>query len=421
MRIIIVNYRFFISGGPERYMFNIIELLKKNGHEVVPFSVKHNKNMPSEYEEKYFLEPVGSGDEVYGHEYRRNYKTVSRVFNRMVYSAEAKRKIKALIRDFKPDLIYVLQFQNKMSCSVIEGAYEMKVPVVQRISDFAHICIDNIFYQYQQKKVCERCLHGSKLNAIKYKCANDSYVNSAIKVLALKVQDWLNIRQKISAYIIPSKFTVEKFMEFGVPETKITHIPTFFSSEYSPKKINYEDYFLYVGRIDPDKGLLTLVNAFIDTPYRLIVVGSSGVGYDTFLKNYIADKSHNITFTGQLQFKDMIPYLENCLCTVCPSEWYDNFPNAVLESYAFKKAVIASCIGSLKDLVTNNETGLHFEPANTNELRRRVEYMFTNKAKAIQMGEKAFEKLNIEYSPEFHYKKLLEVFNNTVNVQGISN
>ena len=34
MRILIVNYRYFISGGPEKYMFNIKKMLEDNGHEV---------------------------------------------------------------------------------------------------------------------------------------------------------------------------------------------------------------------------------------------------------------------------------------------------------------------------------------------------------------------------------------------------
>ena len=40
MNIIIANYRYFISGGPERYMFNITDALKENGHNIIPFSVK---------------------------------------------------------------------------------------------------------------------------------------------------------------------------------------------------------------------------------------------------------------------------------------------------------------------------------------------------------------------------------------------
>lgn len=43
MKIALVNYRYFISGGPERYYFNIKEVLERHGHTVVPFSIKGPK------------------------------------------------------------------------------------------------------------------------------------------------------------------------------------------------------------------------------------------------------------------------------------------------------------------------------------------------------------------------------------------
>ena len=70
LKIILVNHRYFISGGPERYMFNIKEGLESQGHMVVPFTVKHNLNKSSDFE-SYFLDKIGSGNEVYYKEHKR--------------------------------------------------------------------------------------------------------------------------------------------------------------------------------------------------------------------------------------------------------------------------------------------------------------------------------------------------------------
>ena len=64
MKIVLVNYRYFFAGGPERYLFNIKQLLEDAGHEIIPFSVKHKQNVATPYE-KYFLSPIGNGDEIY--------------------------------------------------------------------------------------------------------------------------------------------------------------------------------------------------------------------------------------------------------------------------------------------------------------------------------------------------------------------
>ncbi|NJO24770.1 MAG: glycosyltransferase family 4 protein [Bacteroidia bacterium] len=415
MKIIIVNYRYFISGGPERYLFNIKEIFEQHGHTVIPFSVKHNKNLETEYEE-YFMKPIGKGDEVFANEYEKTSpKTVFTVLGRMWYSFEAKNKLKRLINKVKPDLVYVLHFQNKMSASVIDAAYGMNVPVVQRISDFGHICVNNSFFINQKNEVCERCLHGSRINAIRFRCVHNSYFESLAKVIALKIQDLRKTVRKISAFVIPADFTSKKFIEFGVPQHKIHCIPTFYNgADKEMKEIGYGDYFLYVGRVDREKGMMTMIKAFENTSYKLIIIGSSKDGYDEYLKSYLADKKHHISFLGKLDFNDIKPYLQTCLCTLCPSLCYDNLPNSVLESYAYEKGVIASRLGPLIDQIEDNGTGLHFEAGNHLDLQAKARFIFENREKALCFGKKGKEKLLAEYSETFHYQKLIQLFDTLI-------
>lgn len=411
MKIVIVNYRYFISGGPERYLFNITDTLERNGHTVVPFSIAHNKNRPSPYS-AWFMKPLGSGNEVFANEYKRSSpRTVITALSRMLYSFEAKRKLKALIRAEKPDVVYVLYYQNKMSCSVIDAAWEMKVPVVVRISDFGQICPNNVFYIYQQNTVCERCLHGTRLNAVKYKCVGGSYMQSFMKALALKIQDIRRTRKKTAAYVIPAAFTAEKFLEYGVPGEKINVIPTFFNaSNKEDVPVSYGDFFLYVGRIDPDKGILTMVKAFVGSPYKLVIIGSSIKGYDQEIRDFLKDKPHHISFLGHLDFSEIRVYLETCLCTVSPSECYDNMPNAVLESYAHKKAVIASGIGAMIDLVPDKGTGLQFRVADPEDLRSKLAYMHTHPEAAKEMGSRGYDMLHTDFAEQLHYERLINLF-----------
>ena len=221
MKIIIVNYRFFISGGPERYLFNIIKLLQKKGHAVIPFSIKHSKNVYTEYD-NYFLDAVGDGTEVYAKDYKKtNLDTIKKIMSRMVYSVEAKQKLEILIEKEKPDLIYVLHYQNKISSSIFDAAAKFKIPVVHRISDFGQICANSFLYRPKQQEVCERCITGSKLNAVRFKCVQNSYVYSAIKISALIVaENYVQIYSKISAFVIPSSFTLQKLSEYGIKKSR---------------------------------------------------------------------------------------------------------------------------------------------------------------------------------------------------------
>lgn len=158
-----------------------------------------------------------------------------------------------------------------------------------------------------------------------------------------------------------------------------------------------------------------MVKAFEGTDYKLVIIGSSSDSYDDFIKQYLADRKNNITFLGKLDFPEIKKYLQSCLCTICPSECYDNMPNTVLESYGYRKTVIASRLGALIDLVPENETGLNFTAGDHLDLRSKMEYLFANKDEAIRMGEKAKDKLLVEYSENLHYERLIHLFKSVSN------
>ncbi len=417
MKIIIVNYRYFVSGGPERYLFNVMDLLEKNGHEVIPFSVKNKLNKPSSYD-SYFIDPVGDADEVYFSEYKKtDVRTIIRSFSRMFYSFEAKKKLDTLIKAVNPDLIYVLHYQNKISASIFDAAKNNKVPVIHRISDFGQICANALFYRPIQKDICERCLTGTKFNAVKNKCVHDSYIYSSIKAASLKFQEMIGITKKVQAFVVPSKFTLEKLHLHGFPMKQLVHIPSFFNFEFINKslQVSYEPFALYIGRIEPEKGLMSLVKAFENTAYNLKIIGFSNTGFEEELKDYLKDKKHDIEFLGKKGFDEIQSYLSKCAFTLVPSEWYDNFPNTLLESFAFRKAAIATNTGSLKELVIDNETGLLFKLKDVEDLRSKIKYLFENPGINKQLGENAFDKLNKEYSSTEHYKKLMGLFKKVVD------
>lgn len=415
LKIILINYRYFISGGPERYLFNIKELLQKQGHEVIPFSVKHKLNLSCKYE-KYFVSPIGKGDVTYFSESNKvNIKEIWKFLSRMFYSFEAKRKFKRLILDIKPDIVYVLHYQNKLSPSFISIAKKFNLPVVQRISDFGHICANQLFYNYKLNSICELCLNGNKFNAIKYRCVYDSAIYSFVKVLALKFHELLGITKQINAFVVPSKFTISKLIAYGIPESKLFHIPTFYSisgsgGEAINSKINYGDFALYVGRIEEEKGILTLVKAFENTNMTLKIIGYSSRDYDLKVKEYLSGKNHRIEFLGKLSFPEVKEYLSECAFTVCPSECYDNFPNTVIESYAFGKPVVCTNLGSLKEMVEHERTGLLYEPFDHIQLRVHCAFLFGNDNESRRMGQAGREMIENELSENKHYNTLVTLF-----------
>lgn len=400
-------------------MFNIKQLLEAEGHEVIPFSVKHNKNVETPYE-KYFLSPIGTGDEVYFSDVQKQKKTLKNQWKgltRMIYSYEAKKCFKKLLEDLKPDLVYILYFQAKISCSIVQTAHEMKVPVIQRISDYSLLCPCSLYFRQSDCQICELCTQKTKWHSVKNKCVYNSSLYSFIKSVAIDVQNWVGIRKKISRFIFPSTYTMSKFVENGFDKNKLVHIPTLFNDTTLRTDLprEYKPFALFIGRTDPDKGLMTLLDAFIGTDFNLKIIGFSSVaGYYEKLQKHVEGKKHNIEFLGKMEFNQMQEYLSKCLFTVVPSEWYDNLPNTILESYAMHKCVVATDVGSLTENNLDGETGLLFKYKDAEDLRSKITYLFEHPEKAEEFGENARRQIDTKFSIENHVKSLVKLFEEVV-------
>lgn len=408
MRILLVNYRYFISGGPEKYMFNIKEMLEKNGHEVIPFSIHSVKNVETEYS-KYFVEPIGSRDAVYFNEVKKTPKSIMQMVTRSVYSIEVKKAIQKEIREVKPDLVYIIHFVNKLSPSVIAGAKQLGIPVVLRLSDYFLLCprFDFIY----QKRVCEDCLSKGYKTCIKRGCVQGSKAASLIRVFSMKFHKFIKIYNKVDAFITPSEFLKKKLVENGFQERKINCIPTFTASKSEVGEPKIGTYGLYFGRVTEEKGVDTVVRAYEKMPERqLKIMGDDSTEEGTRLKEYVKKKGiTNVEFLGFKSGVELEEIIKGARFTLIPSIWYDNLPNTALESFQYSKPVIASNIGSLPELVIDGENGYLFTPGDADDLAEKIR-MLDDDERVKVMGARSRSRLEDRFAPKTHYDSLMDVF-----------
>ena len=409
MRILLVNYRYFISGGPEKYMFNIKKMLEDNGHKVIPFSIHSNKNVETEYS-KYFVEPIGGRDATYFDEVKKTPKSIWQMLTRSIYSIEIEKAIKREIRDVKPDIVYIIHFVNKLSPSVITGAKKMGVPVILRLSDYFLLC-PRFDFMYR-KKVCEDCLSKGYRSCIKKRCVKGSLFASVIRVFSMKFHNFIHVYQGVDAFITPSEFLKKKLVANGFDEKKITCIPTFTASKSEVGEAQLGSYGLYFGRITEEKGVETVIKAYEKLPgYELKIMGDDTTEEGTRLKDYVKKhKMHNVEFLGFKNGIELEEIIKGARFTLIPSIWYDNLPNTALESFQYSKPVIASNIGSLPELVIDGMNGYLFEPGNDGALVKAIQKL-DDDATVVKMGTESRNRLETRFAPQTHYDSLMKVFN----------
>ena len=408
MRILLVNYRYFISGGPEKYMFNIKKMLEDNGHEVIPFSIHSDRNVETEYS-KYFVEPIGSRNAVYFDEVKKTPKSIWQMLTRSVYSVEVEKAIQREIKDVKPDLVYIIHFVNKLSPSVITGAKKLGVPVVLRLSDYFLLC-PRFDFMYN-KKICEDCLTCGYRSCIKKRCVKGSLFASVVRVFSMKVHKMLNIYKNVDAFITPSEFLKKKLVANGYDESKITCIPTFTASKSAVGEPKVGTYGLYFGRVAEEKGVETVIKAYEIMPDRQVkIMGDDTTEEAIRLKNYVEEYHlKNVEFLGFKSGEELEEVIKGARFTLIPSIWYDNLPNTALESFQYSKPVIASNIGSLPELVVNGYNGYLFEAGNEKQLAEKIK-LLDDLAVVQDMGANSRKRLESRFAPKTHYDALMGVF-----------
>jgi glycosyltransferase involved in cell wall biosynthesis len=418
MKILLANYRYFVSGGPERYMFNVSEALSRSGHEIIPFSINYSRNRTTPYA-SYFVEPLGHRNEVTYREQKFSPRTFLRTVKRLFFDPEVERAVQRLARDTKPDIAYVLHYLRKLSPALLTGLKKAGLPVVVRLSDYAMLCPGT--HCLRQLEPCELCVKGRLWPSIRYHCVQKGLAASLINGLSTWYHRCQGYFDLIDFFITTNQFMHEMMIRAGFPPSRLRCIPTFVDNDAFQPEGNYskQDYFIYLGRLAEEKGVAVLIEAMAllnqsrpDLSARLKVVGAGDSSYTSGLKKQVEDKGLQevVEFVGEVEAPEIPPLLSRALVAVVPSLWYENLPNSILESYACGTAVVSADAGSLGEYVKEGQTGYLFKRADSASLAKRLEYCLENKGEVLSMGKQAREVAVGRYSTQNHLILLDNLF-----------
>lgn len=412
MKVLMVNKFFYIKGGSETYYFSLKKLLEKNGHEVIDFSMKDERNFDSPYS-RYFVNNIDYNK-------KQNFFTKVKLGLKIIYSTEAKKNLEKLIKDTKPDIAHLHIFQHQLTSSVIDVLKKYNIPIVYTAHDLKMIC-PNYRMLDREYRICERCKNDRYYNCLKNKCIKRSYLKSFIGMSEAYFNKYLKKYEKIDYIITPSEFYRKKFIEFGIEPKKIEHISNFLdNTEIKYDKNIDSNYYLYFGRLSEEKGIMTLVKVAQNTGITLKIVGT-GIEEENIKKYILEKKLNNIKMYGFKSGKELYTIVANAKCVIIPSEWYENGPYSAIEALKLGVPIIGADIGGIPELI--NDNGFIFKSGDV---------------KSLELAIKNFEKLNKEelkkysvnsknefyniYNEENHYKNIIKIYEKVIkNKKGEKN
>jgi len=399
MKIAFIHKFFHKVGGTEQYFEDLQSILRANGHETIPFSLKSPKNPPTDYE-KYFLEPL---------DYRSGspLTKLPRILSRTLYSFEAKRKLSRLIADEKPDLAHLQLIDHHISPSVLHTLRDHRIPIVQTVGNYKHVCASYRLYRFDQRAVCELCLGGNHTHAFRTRCLKGSLTMSALAAFEMYLHGWMKIYRHVDRFVVPNEFMRQKLLGAGYAERKIAKLRNPLDlGAYSP---SYElgASILYFGRFDPEKGLDTLLDAMELLPeFKLKMIGEGQVGDGLRAR---AATMQNVEILPPQWGEALMPHLASARLVVLPSIWYEISPMVIYQAFAMGKAVVASDIGGIPDLLTE-ETGKLFVPGSSEDLAAKLSDIVGSDAMLDAMGRAARRWAEQHLDPDNYYRAIMAVY-----------
>jgi glycosyltransferase involved in cell wall biosynthesis len=361
-RLLSINNYYYHRGGSEAIFFEHNRMLAELGWDVVPFSMHHASNLPTPWSD-YFVADLDTHG---AYSLKQKLTRLPKV----IYSFEARRRLGELVDRARPDIAHGHNIYHHISPSILGMLKQRGIPTVLTLHDLKIAC--PAYNMLAPDGICERCKGGKLYNVVRNRCINGSAAMSLVVMMEAVVHQLLgSYRRQVDCFVVPSRFYIEKFAEWGWEPARFRHVPNFVDVERYEPRFEPGEAFLYFGRVIRQKGVATLIRAAAAAHSKLLVAGTGPELEE--MRALAAQLNADVTFLGHLGGQQLHDVIRSCRAVVLPSEWYENAPVSLLEAYALGKPVIGARIGGIPELIRANQTGACFESGNVESLRNLLE------------------------------------------------
>jgi len=390
------NYRF---SGTEVYLFELMELMRSNGHEVALFSMADERGQPTPYD-RHFVPHIDFKGQL-------SWQQKVRGAAHAIYSTEARRRIRAMIKEFRPDVAHIRGIYHHLSPSILWELRAQNIPVLYHLNDFKLLCPN--YNLVSAGQACEMCKGGAFWQALRTRCYPGAAARATL-VAEAYVHRWLGTYRKcVNLFLAPSRFARDKFVEHGWDAALFEVLPHF-QNIHSVSEPPKDGPILYFGRLSAEKGIDDLVRAMQQVPYLNLVIAGDGPQKDELKRLVNRLRLANVEFVGYLGPEERDRCIEQSRFTVLPSRAYETLGKTILESYAHARAVVASNLGSRRELIHHGETGLLYRAGSVNQLADTIQLLAMNPELTREMGRAGWELVRCDHTPEPHYQALMSIY-----------
>jgi len=385
MKVLLVHNSYQQLGGEDVVFEQERQLLESAGHEVFTY--------------------CRSNLEIHDYNVAQRIALVKQV----VWASPSRNGFQKLLLEKRPDIVHVHNTFPLVSPSIYWTCKQAGIAVVQTLHNYRLVCPAAALYR--DGHICEECIDHSLWRSLRYGCYHNSRLATAPVTLMLAVhrqqQTWAKM---VDCYIALTQFAKNKYVKSGIPSHKIHVKPNFLYADPGTRN-GGGLYALYVGRITPEKGLPLVIDAWLRLKIRIpLQIIGNGPLLDVMQRKVSNDGSPDIHFKGSMRHEEVLSAMKGARFVLFPSQYYENFPMTLVESFACGVPVIASRLGSMKEIVQHGSNGLQFTPEAPEDLAAKVEWAWTHPREMSAMGRAARSEYEAKYTAERNYGILMDLY-----------
>ncbi|PGK31198.1 glycosyl transferase family 1 [Priestia megaterium] len=378
-KILTIHNKYLISGGEDQSVSAQEAIMKEQGHDYFSY-IRDNKEVSK-------MNQLATGINT-------------------IWSQKSYGEVINLIKENNIDIVDVQNTFPLISPSIYYAAKKFRKPVIQTLRNYRLICSNGLFFRNGDN--CFLCLQKKiPMEGIKNKCYRNSTLGSTAVTSMLGIHNLFHTyKDKIDVFITLTEYMKEIYSQAGFPKDRIVVRANFVPKDPGVGE-GKGNYFLFVGRLTKEKGVLTLIEAFTKNKTdKLIIIGQGPLEQQV---DQCAKKHSNIEYLGRKNIEEVYEFMKNAKAVIFPSEWYEPFGRIFIESFAVGTPVISSDVPSIYEMVEDNRTGLHFKAGNSTSLTEAIE-KFNASSNLLYMRSEARKEYLSKYTPEIYYKKTMEIY-----------
>jgi glycosyltransferase involved in cell wall biosynthesis len=382
MRILLINN--FNSknrlGGVEHYLHELIQYAEKNNSNYI-FKWFGKNKMKTNWFEKFY------------------HKTIT-------------QEIISEIESFQPDIIHCFSIGAPITPQFMEYAKLKGIPIVYSFRDYYYICPKNYMLNDKNEVLLK---HESAFECILHHQPKRNILFDTLLHFKQSYHKSI-IKKHIDYYLTPSENLTQFIAKHFQKEGQTLANPILIEPKRNSN--SEESYILFVGRLVPEKGVLTLLKAFQNISKQfpneqLWIVGEGNQLEE--LQNFTKyNNLKNVSFLGNKSREELHVIYTSSKFSVIPSEYLEAYGNVIIESLSFGKTVITSDLVGIKDEIEQNCVGLTYSFKNQKALEEKMIALLSNPSLKTEL-ENNIPNYLVTKTFAKHFSDLVNVYENLIS------